>query len=112
MQVGNTRVALAAGLLMAVAGVFGKLGALFVIIPNPVIGGVLMIMFGESRSCESCSSFNYNKARMENAIYIQMNSNTLSRTLFLSILFYVRKVKFKYAITYFVIIIIISIINE
>ena len=31
---------------MMFCGVIGKLGALFVTIPNPVIGGVLMVMFG------------------------------------------------------------------
>ena len=31
---------------MIIFGVIGKLGALFVTIPSPVIGGVLMVMFG------------------------------------------------------------------
>ena len=28
-------------------GVFAKFGALFVTIPDPIVGGVFMIMFGE-----------------------------------------------------------------
>ena len=47
IQVGNARVTLAAGCIMMVCGIFGKLGALFVTIPNPVVGGVLMVMFGK-----------------------------------------------------------------
>lgn len=35
-----------AGILMIVTGVIGKLGALLSIIPEPVIGGTLMVLFG------------------------------------------------------------------
>ena len=31
---------------MVVMGMFGKFGALFVTIPNPIIGGVFIVMFG------------------------------------------------------------------
>ena len=31
---------------MIVAGVIGKFGALFVSIPDPIVGGVFMVMFG------------------------------------------------------------------
>ena len=33
-------------LVMMVLGVVGKFGALFVSIPDPIIGGVFMVMFG------------------------------------------------------------------
>ena len=33
-------------LVMMVVGVVGKFGALFVSIPDPIVGGVLMVMFG------------------------------------------------------------------
>ena len=33
-------------LVMMVVGVVGKFGALFVSIPDPIIGGVFMVMFG------------------------------------------------------------------
>ena len=33
--------------LMLLFGVLGKFGALFVTIPNPIIGGCFMAMFGE-----------------------------------------------------------------
>ena len=32
--------------MMIVAGVIGKFGALFVSIPDPIVGGVFMVMFG------------------------------------------------------------------
>ncbi len=31
---------------MMVVGVLGKIGALFVSIPDPIVGGVFMVMFG------------------------------------------------------------------
>ena len=33
-------------LVMMVVGVLGKIGALFVSIPDPIVGGVFMVMFG------------------------------------------------------------------
>ena len=33
-------------LVLMVVGVVGKFGALFVSIPDPIVGGVLMVMFG------------------------------------------------------------------
>ena len=35
-----------AGLIMVVVGVIGKIGALFTTIPDPIVGGVFMVMFG------------------------------------------------------------------
>jgi xanthine/uracil permease len=32
---------------MIVLGCFGKFGALFVTIPEPVVGGMFLVMFGE-----------------------------------------------------------------
>ena len=34
------------GMLLLVMGILGKLGAIFVTIPDPIVGGVLMVMFG------------------------------------------------------------------
>ena len=34
------------GVLMMILGILGKFGALFVTIPEPVVGGVFMVMFG------------------------------------------------------------------
>ncbi len=31
-----------------ILGMFGKFGALFVTIPDPIVGGVFMVMFGKS----------------------------------------------------------------
>ena len=33
-------------MLLLVMGILGKLGAIFVTIPDPIVGGVLMVMFG------------------------------------------------------------------
>ncbi|KAF3855265.1 hypothetical protein F7725_023320, partial [Dissostichus mawsoni] len=44
---GTTRLVLqTTGLLMIVLGIFGKFGAVFITIPDPVIGGMFLVMFG------------------------------------------------------------------
>ncbi|XP_060067626.1 solute carrier family 23 member 1-like [Ylistrum balloti] len=45
-KVGSLRVVQAGGIIMIFLSCFGKFGALFVTIPDPVIGGVFMIVFG------------------------------------------------------------------
>jgi nucleobase transporter 1/2 len=47
LQVASRRVLLAGSLFMLLIGVFGKFGALFVTIPEPIIGGVFVVLFGE-----------------------------------------------------------------
>ena len=39
-------VMVAAGCLLLLMGVFGKMGAAFATIPTPVIGGMFLVMFG------------------------------------------------------------------
>ena len=39
-------VIVASGFLMVIMGIFGKIGAIFTTIPTPVIGGMLLVMFG------------------------------------------------------------------
>uniref|UniRef100_A0AAY4CJV2 Uncharacterized protein n=1 Tax=Denticeps clupeoides TaxID=299321 RepID=A0AAY4CJV2_9TELE len=45
-KVGSRLVLQTAGLLMIVLGLFGKFGAVFITIPEPVIGGMFLVMFG------------------------------------------------------------------
>ncbi len=45
-QVGSRLVLQTAGLLMIVLGLFGKFSAVFITIPDPVIGGMFLVMFG------------------------------------------------------------------
>lgn len=45
-QVGSRMVLQAAGLLMVILGLFGKFSAVFITIPDPVIGGMFIVMFG------------------------------------------------------------------
>ncbi|KAK9516245.1 hypothetical protein VZT92_024188 [Zoarces viviparus] len=45
-KVGSRLVLQTAGILMIVLGVFGKFGAVFITIPDPVIGGMFLVMFG------------------------------------------------------------------
>ncbi|CAL1594736.1 unnamed protein product [Knipowitschia caucasica] len=45
-KVGSRLVLQATGLLMIVLGIFGKFGAVFITIPDPVIGGMFLVMFG------------------------------------------------------------------
>ncbi|KAK3587962.1 hypothetical protein CHS0354_014481 [Potamilus streckersoni] len=45
-KVGSRRVVQTGALIMIILGCLGKFGALFVTIPEPVVGGMFMIMFG------------------------------------------------------------------
>ncbi|KAL0968644.1 hypothetical protein UPYG_G00269570 [Umbra pygmaea] len=45
-KVGSRLVLQTAGLLMIILGLFGKFGAIFITIPDPVIGGMFLVMFG------------------------------------------------------------------
>ncbi|CAH2277693.1 solute carrier family 23 member 2-like [Pelobates cultripes] len=45
-KVGSRIVLQTAGILLIILGLFGKFGAIFITIPEPVIGGMFMIMFG------------------------------------------------------------------
>ncbi|XP_001641628.2 solute carrier family 23 member 1 [Nematostella vectensis] len=45
-KVGSLRVIQYAGLILVVMGVVGKIGALFTTVPDPIVGGVFMVMFG------------------------------------------------------------------
>uniref|UniRef100_A0A3Q2XFR1 Si:dkey-106n21.1 n=1 Tax=Haplochromis burtoni TaxID=8153 RepID=A0A3Q2XFR1_HAPBU len=44
--VGSRLVLQTTGILMIILGIFGKFGAIFITIPDPVIGGMFLIMFG------------------------------------------------------------------
>lgn len=45
-QVGSRLVLQMTGVLMLILGIFGKFGAVFITIPEPVIGGMFLVMFG------------------------------------------------------------------
>ncbi|XP_026875469.1 solute carrier family 23 member 2 [Electrophorus electricus] len=45
-RVGSRLVLQTAGLLMVILGLFGKFSAVFITIPDPVIGGMFLVMFG------------------------------------------------------------------
>eukprot|EP00918_Siedleckia_nematoides_P032333 GHVU01070027.1.p1 GENE.GHVU01070027.1~~GHVU01070027.1.p1 ORF type:complete len:562 (+),score=14.78 GHVU01070027.1:91-1776(+) len=45
-KVGSLRVVQVGGFIMIILGLLGKFGALFATIPEPVVGGILMSMFG------------------------------------------------------------------
>lgn len=45
-QVGSRRVVQWAAALMVLQGVIGKLGAVFILIPQPIVGGLFCVMFG------------------------------------------------------------------
>lgn len=46
LQVGSRMVIVAAGCVLLLMGMFGKIGAAFATIPTPVIGGMFLVMFG------------------------------------------------------------------
>lgn len=68
-KVGSRRVVQVGGLLMILLGCLGKFGALFVTIPDPVVGGMFMIMFGMITA-----------VGLSNLQYVDMNS---SRNIFI-----------------------------
>lgn len=45
-KVGSRRVVQYGAVIMILLGILGKFGALFTTIPNPIVGGVFMVMFG------------------------------------------------------------------
>ncbi|KAF3706150.1 Solute carrier family 23 member 2 [Channa argus] len=45
-KVGSRLVLQTAGVIMIILGIFGKFGAVFITIPDPVIGGMFLVMFG------------------------------------------------------------------
>uniref|UniRef100_A0A7N6B2R3 Uncharacterized protein n=1 Tax=Anabas testudineus TaxID=64144 RepID=A0A7N6B2R3_ANATE len=45
-KVGSRLVLQTTGILMIILGIFGKFGAVFITIPEPVIGGMFLVMFG------------------------------------------------------------------
>lgn len=46
LQIGSRRVIQWAAFIMVLQGVIGKFGALFIMIPDPVVGGIFCVMFG------------------------------------------------------------------
>ncbi|XP_058153399.1 solute carrier family 23 member 1-like [Dasypus novemcinctus] len=67
-RVGSRMVIVAAGCVLLLMGVFGKIGAAFATIPAPVIGGLFLVMFGVITA-----------VGISNLQYVDMNS---SRNLF------------------------------
>ena len=47
LKVGSRRVVQYGGLIIVFMGTFAKFGALFVTIPEPVVGGMFFVMFGK-----------------------------------------------------------------
>ena len=47
MQVGSRRVVQISAVFMVALGIFNKFGALFVTVPDPVIGASFFILFGQ-----------------------------------------------------------------
>ncbi|XP_056373696.1 solute carrier family 23 member 1-like isoform X1 [Hyla sarda] len=68
-RVGSRMVIITGGIMMLLLGVFGKIGAVFATIPNPVIGGMFLVMFGVIAA-----------VGMSNLQYADMNS---SRNIFI-----------------------------
>lgn len=45
-KIGSRRVIQWASLIMVIQGVVSKFGAIFIMIPDPVVGGIFCVMFG------------------------------------------------------------------
>uniref|UniRef100_A0A8C6KWJ9 Si:dkey-106n21.1 n=1 Tax=Nothobranchius furzeri TaxID=105023 RepID=A0A8C6KWJ9_NOTFU len=63
-KVGSRLVLQTTGLLMIFLGIFGKFGAVFITIPDPVIGGMFLVMFGMIAA-----------VGMSNLQYVDLNSS-------------------------------------
>ena len=61
-QVASRRVIQTGAVIMLIMGCFGKFGALFVTIPNPIIGGVFIVMFGQYSAANTSTSMSQNEA--------------------------------------------------
>ena len=48
-QIGSRRVTQIGASIMVVMGMFGKVGALAGVIPDPVVGGILLVVMGAYR---------------------------------------------------------------
>lgn len=87
-KVGSRRVFQMVGLIFVIFGVLGKLGAIFVIIPHPVLGGVQIISFGI-----------FIGVVLSNMMYIDMNSTRNLAIIGISLMFglmmphYIKKTK-------------------
>ncbi len=46
-QVASRKVIFVGGIIMMILGSFGKIGAVFVSIPDPIVGGVSIVLFGK-----------------------------------------------------------------
>ena len=75
-QVGSRRVIQYAGITMIIFGLFSKFGALFVTIPEPIVGGIYCVMFGMITS-----------VGLSNLQYVNLNSTRNLFILGFSILF-------------------------
>lgn len=75
-KVGSRRVIQFGGLIMIVFGLFSKFGALFVTIPEPIVGGIFCVMFGMIAS-----------VGLSNLQYVNLNSTRNLFVLGFSILF-------------------------
>ena len=53
-QVASRRVIQTQAIVMLCLGMLGKFGALFVTIPEPVVGGVFLVMFGKRNRIIVC----------------------------------------------------------
>lgn len=45
-KIGSRRVIQWAALIMVIQGVISKFGAIFIMVPDPVVGGIFCVMFG------------------------------------------------------------------
>ncbi|KAJ8269071.1 hypothetical protein COCON_G00116780 [Conger conger] len=68
-RVGSRMVIVASGILMVIMGIFGKIGAIFTTIPTPVIGGMLLVMFGVI-SAAGVSNLQYSDMNSSRNIFI------------------------------------------
>ncbi|XP_064199009.1 xan_ur_permease domain-containing protein isoform X1 [Anguilla rostrata] len=68
-RVGSRMVIVASGFLMVIMGIFGKVGAIFTTIPTPVIGGMLLVMFGVI-SAAGVSNLQYSDMNSSRNIFI------------------------------------------
>ncbi len=68
-QIGSRRVIQCAAFIMILQGVVNKFGAVFIMVPDPVVGGIFIVMFGMTAAF-GLSALQYVDLRSSRNLYI------------------------------------------
>lgn len=80
-QIGSRRVIQWAALIMVLQGVINKFGAIFIMIPDPVVGGLFCVMFGMITAFgeQNASFIQFNPFDIIFFVFVRCNSMLMLR---------------------------------